>query len=852
MTAMKRVQNLRRCRRHDMIKTCASVDTYTVFVMKGDSVTLEYGIYVDPQEDEVTWTIHDYLIAKRGGYFRDICTDAQCKDRNERIRDRLKFNRNGSLTITNTTITDSGDYSISVSFGRTGSGEGFYTVVVRGVFSVDTDGVPVMEGDSATLYSGVQIKQEEWIRWYFNNNTDNIARIAGDLSYNSAIFKYDQCSDSGNERFKYRPKLEHQTASLTITDIRTSDSGLYDLLITGLHSSSSSSTSTKILIVAVDGVPAAEQQKMKRKSVKEGESVTLDPGVIKNPNNVMTWHFNDILIAEITGDQSKICTDVQCDERFRDRLKLDHQNSSLTITDIIFTDSGVYKLKISSPRFSIIRSFSVTLTGFLGFSSDGVSVFVMEGDSVSLHTDVETNQQDRIRWYFNNIRIAEIKENRSFTCTGVLCHNDGTERFRERLKLDHQTGSLTITDIRTTDSGDYELQINSNQSDNILGVSVDGVPAAERQKMKRKSVKEGESVTLDPGVIKNPNNVMTWHFNDILIAEITGDQSKICTDVQCDARFRDRLKLDHQNSSLTITDIIFTDSGVYKLKISSRRISIIRSFSVTVTAAVAGISASAVVVGVLLIIAAAAGLIYCCQRQARRKGTRRQSNDQGLIWSWPTLCSYKHDKNETSKIRLAQLNVRSMNKKAALLHDIILDGKLDFLCLCETLHHQNDCYNLNQASPPGYTFIDRPRITAKGGGLAILYKSELSVALITTPEMSSFECLVVKINGKSPVLVILIYRPPKVNSGFFSELAELLTLLSSNCSDMLTIGDINIHVDNPDCSQATNFMHVLDCFNFTQHVDFPTHKSGHILDLVCTVNIDVDQMMKYISVIINY
>jgi len=55
--------------------------------------------------------------------------------------------------------------------------------------------------------------------------------------------------------------------------------------------------------------------------------------------------------------------------------------------------------------------------------------------------------------------------------------------------------------------------------------------------------------------------------------------------------------------------------------------------------------------------------------------------------------------------------------------------------------------------------------------------------------MSSFECLVVKINGNSPVLII-IYRPPKVNSVFFSELAELLTLLSSNCSDILLVGDI--------------------------------------------------------------
>ncbi|XDV24039.1 hypothetical protein PO909_028332, partial [Leuciscus waleckii] len=114
--------------------------------------------------------------------------------------------------------------------------------------------------------------------------------------------------------------------------------------------------------VCVSGVSAAERDEVKRKSVKEGESVTLDPGEIKITNDVMMWYFNDILIAEITGDQSEICTDVQCKERFRDRLKLDHQTGSLTITNTRNTDSREYKLQISNSRFCIIRSFSVSVT----------------------------------------------------------------------------------------------------------------------------------------------------------------------------------------------------------------------------------------------------------------------------------------------------------------------------------------------------------------------------------------------------------------------------------------------------------------------------------------------------------
>jgi len=95
--------------------------------------------------------------------------------------------------------------------------------------------------------------------------------------------------------------------------------------------------------------------------VKEGESVTFDPGVVKNPNDMMTWYFNEARIAEITGDQIKICTDVQCEERFRDRLKLDNQTGSLTITHITNTHSGVYHLEILSSRFIIHRQHSISI-----------------------------------------------------------------------------------------------------------------------------------------------------------------------------------------------------------------------------------------------------------------------------------------------------------------------------------------------------------------------------------------------------------------------------------------------------------------------------------------------------------
>ncbi|XP_039538576.1 uncharacterized protein LOC120486555 [Pimephales promelas] len=475
-----------------------------------------------------------------------------------------------------------------------------------GSSGVEPERVSVMVGDSVTLHTGVQTSQQDNIRWYYNDI--RIAQINRDQS---KICTDDQCNED-TERFRDRLKLDHQTGSLTIMNTRNTHSGEYKLKI-----SSGSSDSEKIFIVSVTDFLCVVSNGVSV-SVMEGDSVTLNTGVeIKHED--IKWYFNDICIAQKnSGDQnkSKICTDDQyedTDERFRDRLKLDHQTGSLTITHTTNTDSGVYKLLIISSSDNE-KTFIVTVHGV---DTDGVSV--MEGDSVTLYTGVQTNQQDRIRWYYDNTRIAQINRDQSKICTDVQCNKD-TERFRDRLKLDHQTGSLTIMNITNTHSGEYQLQISSgsSDSDNTFNVILYGVSAAERDTIKRKSVKERESVILYTGVIRNLKDSVRWYYNEILIAEISDEPRKNCTDDQCDERFRDRLKLDHQTGSLIITHTRTEDSGEYQLQINNSRFSIIRSFRVSVTAVpVSGLSSSAVGVicaaaGVCILLVAAG--IYCHHR----------------------------------------------------------------------------------------------------------------------------------------------------------------------------------------------------------------------------------------------
>uniref|UniRef100_A0A672LAH2 Ig-like domain-containing protein n=1 Tax=Sinocyclocheilus grahami TaxID=75366 RepID=A0A672LAH2_SINGR len=85
----------------------------------------------------------------------------------------------------------------------------------------------------------------------------------------------------------------------------------------------------------------------------------------------------------------------------------------------------------------------------------------MGGDSVTLNSGfTEMMDDDLIRWRFGseNTLIAQI----NVMVSSMTVYDDVLdERFRDRLKLDHQTGSLIITNTRTEHTGLYQLQINS-------------------------------------------------------------------------------------------------------------------------------------------------------------------------------------------------------------------------------------------------------------------------------------------------------------------------------------------------------------------------------------------------------
>ncbi|XP_058616317.1 uncharacterized protein LOC131530172 isoform X2 [Onychostoma macrolepis] len=241
--------------------------------------------------------------------------------------------------------------------------------------------------------------------------------------------------------------------------------------------------------------------------------------------------------------------------------------------------------------------------------SDAVkSVSVMEGDSVSLQTHTELQTEDEIMWTFGDPGTLIAELSKCFERFSTYDALDG--RFRDRLKLDHQTGSLTITNTRTTDSGLYEVVIIRNRTETYrFNVTVSGV-FADSDAVKSVSVMEGDSVSLQTHTELQTEDEIMWTFGDpqTRIADIDTKHRIFSTFDVLDGRFRDRLKLDHQTGSLTITNTRTTDSGLYRVTIIRNRTEISYRFNVSVSDSVCGCDSAE---AVIRLVVTALSVVWC-------------------------------------------------------------------------------------------------------------------------------------------------------------------------------------------------------------------------------------------------
>ncbi|XP_073700475.1 natural killer cell receptor 2B4-like [Garra rufa] len=188
--------------------------------------------------------------------------------------------------------------------------------------------------------------------------------------------------------------------------------------------------------------------------------------------------------------------------------------------------------------------FLLVMEGVFGDADIMKSVSVTEGDSVTLNTGVtEVQRDDQILWMFGpkETRIAELYKQ-------SIDMFSSNETFGDRLQLDSFTGSLTIRNIRTTDSGLYKRQIRSNRgnSDKTFNVTVYAhlpVPVITSNSLNCSSSSSQRSVStcsLLCSVVNVSDVTLSWYKGNSLLSNISVSDLNISLSLPLEVEYQDK------------------------------------------------------------------------------------------------------------------------------------------------------------------------------------------------------------------------------------------------------------------------------------------------------------------------
>ncbi|XP_070556651.1 uncharacterized protein [Ptychodera flava] len=207
------------------------------------------------------------------------------------------------------------------------------------------------------------------------------------------------------------------------------------------------------------------------------------------------------------------------------------------------------------------------------------------------------------------------------------------------------------------------------------------------------------------------------------------------------------------------------------------------------------------------------------------------------------------------QLNAALWNARSMTGKIGVIASTLIEDNLDILVITETwLKSQTDPVIADfHSAVSGYNVHHQSRSSRRGGGVAVIARSNLRVTEKHSGSFNSFESLDIKLQSLSQtVRIITIYRPPesKKNSSTTNDfLTEFSTLLESAVPSpgyLVIADDFNFHLDDGNLPDTVKFTTLLHSMGLRQHILSPTHNKGHILDLVIIRS--ADQILHSVNI----
>ena len=213
--------------------------------------------------------------------------------------------------------------------------------------------------------------------------------------------------------------------------------------------------------------------------------------------------------------------------------------------------------------------------------------------------------------------------------------------------------------------------------------------------------------------------------------------------------------------------------------------------------------------------------------------------------------------------KIGVFNAQSVGNKGAVVCNRIASERLDVCAVVETWHDTSDSPILIACTPPGYRYLEKARsrsdadainLLPNHGGICLFALSTISIREVPLQSYTSCEVLAIYMSGaQRHSIVVTIYRPGTVTvtNAFIVDMADILERLSTFTCPIVIVGDINIHLDDEASLHTVGFMSLLEQHGLVQHVTSPTHRDGHVLDVIitsvdrrCSVNVEPAGLMS--------
>nr|XP_046228156.1 uncharacterized protein LOC124050057 isoform X3 [Scatophagus argus]XP_046228160.1 uncharacterized protein LOC124050057 isoform X3 [Scatophagus argus] len=205
-----------------------------------------------------------------------------------------------------------------------------------------------------------------------------------------------------------------------------------------------------LLILSVSGISvsaavlSAEREQVTK---RDGETVTLHINKTTDPLKNYLWNYGPQHSGQaptlfiVTNREVTVVNGT----RFGNRLHIDVETGSITISNLTTKDTGVFQVQIFTKNNSLAQNFNLTVQ-----DNNVIPVNVLVGNNVTLDPGVKQLQKEhKVFWTLgedcSGKLIAHLKNFEIFI----------EESFKDVLQLKSQTGALSIIGVTKNHTGFY-------------------------------------------------------------------------------------------------------------------------------------------------------------------------------------------------------------------------------------------------------------------------------------------------------------------------------------------------------------------------------------------------------------